>query len=75
MSNLQVIILAIVQGLSEFLPISKRQRPRVKGAGGVKRKPPDGVPTDALDISDDGGLCKRVLTAGDPAEGTRASSS
>jgi hypothetical protein len=31
---------------------------------------PDGVPTDAVDISDDGGLCKRVLTAGDPAEGT-----
>ena len=31
---------------------------------------PDGVPTDAVDISDDGGLCKRILTAGDPAEGT-----
>ena len=28
------------------------------------------MPTDAVDISDDGGLCKRILTAGDPAEGT-----
>ena len=42
----------------------------VKGAGGVRKKPPPGVPADAIDISDDGGLCKRILTAGDPAEGT-----
>jgi len=41
----------------------------VKGAGGVKKKPPDGVPADAVDISDDGGLCKRILVAGDAAEG------
>merc|ERR1719217_128901 len=30
---------------------------------------PDGVPTDAVDLSDDGGLCKRILTPGDPSEG------
>jgi len=41
----------------------------VKGAGGIKKKPPEGVPADAVDISDDGGLCKRVLVPGDPAEG------
>jgi hypothetical protein len=28
------------------------------------------VPDDAVAISGDGGLCKRILTAGDPAEGT-----
>ena len=42
----------------------------VKGAGGVKKKPPDGVPSDAVDISDDGGLCKRILVEGDPDAGT-----
>ena len=42
----------------------------VKGAGGIKKKPPQGVPSDAVDISDDGGLCKRILVAGDPSEGT-----
>jgi len=42
----------------------------VKGAGGVKQKPPDGVPTDAVDVCDDGGLCKRVLVEGDSASGT-----
>ena len=42
----------------------------VKGAGGVKKKPPEGVPADAVDISDDGGLCKRILVAGDAVEGT-----
>ena len=42
----------------------------VKGAGGVKRKPPPGVPADAVDISDDGGLCKKVLVAGDASAGT-----
>ena len=42
----------------------------VKGAGGVKRKPPDGVPADAVDISGDGGLCKRVLAEGDATAGT-----
>ena len=31
---------------------------------------PEGVPADAVDISDDGGLCKRVLVEGDAAEGT-----
>ena len=42
----------------------------VKGAGGVKKKPPPGVPSDAVDISDDGGLCKKILTAGDASAGT-----
>jgi hypothetical protein len=31
---------------------------------------PEGVPLDAVDISGDGGLCKRILVAGDPSEGT-----
>ena len=31
---------------------------------------PEGVPADAVDISDDGGLCKRILVAGDAVEGT-----
>ena len=39
----------------------------VKGAGGVKKKPPDGVPADAVDISNDGGLCKRILVEGKEA--------
>ena len=42
----------------------------VNGAGGVKKKPPPGVPSDAVDISDDGGLCKKILTAGDASAGT-----
>jgi len=42
----------------------------VKGAGGAKQKPPPGVPDDAVDISDDGGLCKRILTQGEPDSGT-----
>jgi len=42
----------------------------VKGAGGVKKKPPAGVPADAVDVCDDGGLCKRVLVEGDASEGT-----
>ena len=42
----------------------------LKGAGGVKKKPPPGVPADAADISDDAGLFKRVLTAGDPSAGS-----
>ena len=42
----------------------------VKGAGGVKKKPPAGVPADAVDLCDDGGLCKRILVEGDAAEGT-----
>ena len=29
-----------------------------------------GVPDDAVDISGDGGCCKRILTPGDPASGT-----
>merc|ERR1719498_1747197 len=37
----------------------------VKGAGGYKKKPPPGVPADAVDISDDGGCCKRILQAGE----------
>ena len=37
---------------------------------GEKTKPPDGVPDEAVDICDDGGLCKRILVAGDAAEGT-----
>ena len=41
-----------------------------KGVRGPKQKPPEGVPADAVDISGDGGLCKRILVAGDPAEGT-----
>ena len=31
---------------------------------------PEGVPLDAVDISGDGGLCKRILVAGDPSEGS-----
>ena len=31
---------------------------------------PEGVPSDAVDISDDGGLCKKILTAGDASAGT-----
>ena len=42
----------------------------VKGAGGAKERPPDGVPVDVVDISGDGGLCKRILTAGDESAGT-----
>ena len=42
----------------------------VKGAGGVRRKPPEGVPKDAVDLCEDGGLCKRVLVAGDADGGT-----
>ena len=30
---------------------------------------PDGVPADAVDISGDGGCCKKILVKGDPAEG------
>ena len=30
----------------------------------------EGVPSDAVDISGDGGLCKRILVEGDAAEGT-----
>jgi hypothetical protein len=29
---------------------------------------PEGVPSDAVDLSGDGGLCKRILVAGDPSE-------
>ena len=42
----------------------------VKGAGGVRKKPPEGVPADAVDLFEDGGLCKRILVEGDDAEGT-----
>ena len=42
----------------------------VKGAGGAKQRPPPGVPDDAVDISDDGGLCKCILTQGEPDSGT-----
>jgi hypothetical protein len=31
---------------------------------------PEGVPSDAVDLSGDGGLCKRILVAGDPSEGS-----
>ena len=31
---------------------------------------PEGIPLDAVDISGDGGLCKRILVAGDPSEGS-----
>ena len=31
---------------------------------------PDGVPDDAVDITGNGGLCKRILVAGDEAGGT-----
>ena len=32
--------------------------------------PPAGVPADATDVCDDGGLCKRVLVEGDATQGT-----
>ena len=31
---------------------------------------PDGVPEDAVDLSGEGGLCKKILVAGDESEGT-----
>lgn len=42
----------------------------VQGVGGVRVKPPAGVPADALDLSGDGGLCKRILKQGDQSLGT-----
>ena len=42
----------------------------LKGAGGKKLKPPEGVPPDAVDVSDDGGVWKRIIRAGDVALGT-----
>ena len=36
----------------------------------IRRLGPEGVPSDAVDISDDGGLCKKILVAGDASAGT-----
>ena len=47
----------------------------INGAGGKQAKPLKGVPADAMDISGDGGVWKRIMRSGDVAKGTPAPNS
>ena len=69
MSDEQANMIAAAAAARLLAPPASMSDEQVTGSM-VAAVRPEGVPGDALALSDDGGLCKRILTAGDPSGGT-----